>query len=145
VVVAHCASLGSGRGDVPGGAELSNFELFTQLMDERRYEGRLFGDISAITQYNRMEVIATLLQRTDWHARLLNGSDYPLPGVVPLVPLQGLVDLQLLHADAVKPLSRLREGNVLLFDFVLKRSLRYNGEGFADKVFETAPFFSQPA
>jgi len=144
VVVAHCASLGSGRGDVPGGAELTNFELFTQLMDERRYEGRLFGDISAITQYNRMEVIATLLQRTDWHARLLNGSDYPLPGVVPLVPLQGLVDLQLLDADAVKPLSRLREGNVLLFDFVLKRSLRYNGLGFADKIFETAPFFSQP-
>jgi mannonate dehydratase len=145
VVVAHGASLGSGRGDVPGGAELSNFELFTQLMDEPRYAGRVFGDISAITQFNRMEVIATLLERTDWHARLLNGSDYPLPGVVPLVPLPGLVDFQLLDAAAVQPLSRLRDSNVLLFDFVLKRSLRYNGERFADTIFETAPFFSQPA
>jgi len=145
VVVAHCASLGSGRGDSPDSAELTNFALFTQLMDEQRYEGKVFGDISAITQYNRMEVIATLLGRTDWHARLLNGSDYPLPGVVPLVSLQGLVDLQLLDADAVKPLSRLRDSNVLLFDFVLKRNLRYNGQGFADKIFETAPFFSQPA
>jgi hypothetical protein len=27
-----------------------------------------------------MEVVATLLARRDWHARLLNGSDYPLPG-----------------------------------------------------------------
>ncbi len=131
VVVAHCASLGSGHSDVSGAAELSNFALFAQLMDEQRYEGKLFGDISAITQFNRMEVIAPLLARRDWHARLLNGSDYPLPGVVPLVSLQGLVDLQLLDAAAVEPLSRLRESNVLLFDFVLKRSLRKDGQGFA--------------
>ena len=115
-------------------------------MDEQRYEGKLFGDISAITQFNRMEVIATLLARRDWHARLLNGSDYPLPGVVPLVSLQGLVDLQLLDATAVKPLSRLRDSNVLLFDFVLKRSLRKDGQGFAaHPMFETAPFFTPPA
>jgi len=145
VIVAHCASLGSGQGDVADAAGLSNFALFTQLMDEQRYEGKLFGDISAITQFNRMEVVAPLLARRDWHARLLNGSDYPLPGVVPLVSLQGLVDLRLLDATAVKPLSRLRDSNVLLFDFVLKRSLRYNGQGFAERVFETAPFFGQPA
>ena len=90
-------------------------------------------------------IIASLLARTDWHGRLLNGSDYPLPGVVPLVSLQGLVDAQLLDATAVKPLTRLRDSNVLLFDFVLKRSLRKNGQGFAATVFETAPFFTQPA
>jgi predicted TIM-barrel fold metal-dependent hydrolase len=145
VVVAHCASLGSGRSDVSSAAESTNFTLFTQLMEEARYEGRLFGDISAITQYNRMEVIAPLLARPDWHARLLNGSDYPLPGVVPLISLEGLVDLQLLDAAAVEPLRRLRESNVLLFDFVLKRSLRKDGQGFATAVFETAPFFSRPA
>jgi predicted TIM-barrel fold metal-dependent hydrolase len=143
VVVAHCASLGSGQGDSASAADLTNFSLFTQLMDEQRYEGRLFGDISAITQFNRMEVIAPLLARRDWHARLLNGSDYPLPGVVPLISLQGLVDLELLDATAVKPLSRLRDSNVLLFDFVLKRSLRKDGEGFATSVFETAPFFTR--
>jgi len=145
VVVAHCASLGRGQGDVAGAEDLTNFALFAQLMDEQRYEGRLFGDISAITQFNRMEVIATLLARRDWHGRLLNGSDYPLPGVVPLVSLPGLVDLQLLDATAVKPLSRLRDSNVLLFDFVLKRSLRKDGQGFAASVFETAPFFTPPA
>jgi len=145
VVVAHCASLGRGQGDVADAADLTNFALFAQLMDEQRYEGKLFGDISAITQFNRMEVIAPLLARRDWHARLLNGSDYPLPGVVPLVSLPGLVDLQLLDATAVKPLSRLRDSNVLLFDFVLKRSLRKDGQGFAASVFETAPFFTPPA
>jgi uncharacterized protein len=145
VVVAHCASLGSGHGDVAGSAELANFALFAQLMDDQRYEGTLFGDISAITQFNRMEVIASLLARPDWHPRLLNGSDYPLPGVVPLVSLQGLVDLQLLDATAVEPLSRLRKSNVLLFDWVLKRSLRKDDKGFATSVFETAPFFTRPA
>ncbi len=143
VVVAHCASLGSGQGDVAGAADLTNFALFAQLMDEQRYEGRLFGDISAITQFNRMEVIASLLARRDWHARLLNGSDYPLPGVVPLVSLQGLVDSQLLDATAVKPLRRLRDSNVLLFDFVLKRSLRKDGQGFAQfGVRDRAIFYS---
>jgi uncharacterized protein len=144
VVVAHCASLGSARSDAAGAVELSNFALFTQLMEEARYEGRLFGDISAITQFNRKEVIAPLLARPDWHARLLNGSDYPLPGVVPLVSLEGLVELQLLDATAVEPLRRLRERNVLLYDFVLKRSLRRDGQGFATSVFETASFFARP-
>jgi len=51
----------------------------------------------------------------------------------------------LLDATAVEPLSRLRESNVLLYDFVLKRSLRQDGQGFATSVFETAPFFTRTA
>lgn len=142
VVVAHCASLGTAQGDV---AELSNFELFAQMMDDARYRENLYGDISAITQFNRMDVIATLLARRDWHARLLNGSDYPLPGVVPLVSLESLVEERLLEAGAVEPLARMRDNNVLLFDFVLKRSLRLDGHGFTPSVFETAPFFTRVA
>ena len=68
----------------------------------------------------------------------------PLPGVVPLVSLEALADRKLLDAAAVEPLARLREFNVLLYDFVLKRSLRSDGQGFAASVFETAPFFRQP-
>lgn len=142
VVVAHCASLGSAHDEV---GEVSNFELFTQLMEEERYRGNLYGDISAITQYNRVHVIAALLERRDWQTRLLNGSDYPLPGVVPLVSLEALVAANLLDAAAVAPLARLREHNALLFDFVLKRSLRRDGEVFAGSVFETAAFFTRTA
>ncbi len=145
VVVAHCASLGTGHSDAPNSEELSNFGLFAQLMDDTRYRDNLFGDISAVTQHNRKHVIATLLARPDWHQRLLNGSDYPLPGVVPLVSLQGLVDLQLLDDAAIEPLSSLRDSNVLLYDFLLKRSLRKDGQGFAKSVFETKPFFRRPA
>lgn len=142
VVVAHCASLGHNE-DSDGPTPLSNFDLFARLMEDPRYRSNLFGDISAITQSNRMSVIAPLLERRDWQERLLNGSDYPLPGVVPLINLRALAELRLLDPAALEPLRRLRDTNVLLFDFVLKRSLAAKGQGFAAPVFETAPFFKR--
>ncbi len=144
VVIAHCASLGDGEDtDRPGTATLSNFDLFARLMDEPRYRANLVGDISAITQGNRMNVIPTLLARRDWHDRLLNGSDYPLPGVVPLIPLNALVERGVLDSGAVVTLAALRGHNVLLFDFVLKRTLASKGVGFPPTVFETRPYFIQ--
>jgi mannonate dehydratase len=94
-----------------------------------------------VVQSNRVDVIPTLLSRRDWQGRLLNGSDYPLPGVVPLIDVRKLVTRGLLAAELVEPLLQLRHHNVLLFDFVLKRSLALNGQRFADEVFQTAPFF----
>jgi mannonate dehydratase len=148
VVVAHCASLGHGEdlgGQGAGGDKPSNFDLFVRLMDEPQYRQTLYGDISAVVQSNRVDVIPTLLSRRTWHQRLLNGSDYPLPGVVPLIDLRKLSASGLLAADMVEPLLQLRHHNVLMFDFVLKRSLALNGERFANEVFETAPFFARPA
>lgn len=140
VVVAHCASLGNGEDTERGGVK-PNFELFARLMDDPRYAATLAADISSVTQANRLDVVETLLARRDWHARLLNGSDYPLPGVVPLVSLRKLALRGLLVAEALPALAQLRNHNVLLFDFVLKRSLGNNGGGFARSVFETRPFF----
>ena len=83
VIVAHCASLGS---DIDldkglGGVRVKSFDLFTRMMEEPRYENLLFGDVSVITQTNRLgTLLTTVLTRNDWHPRLLNGSDYPLPG-----------------------------------------------------------------
>jgi hypothetical protein len=54
------------------------------MMGEARYEKLLFADISALTQRNRsVEMLRLLIERSEWHPRLLNGSDYPLPGIVP--------------------------------------------------------------
>ena len=70
---------------------MSNFSLFARLMNDRRFEGLLFGDISAVIQRNRRaSVLKALLETEDWHERLVNGSDYPLPGVVPLISLRKL-------------------------------------------------------
>lgn len=145
VIVAHCASLGHGEelDDKKANGEPSNFELFVRMMDMPQYRGVLFGDISAVVQANRLDVIPTLLSRRDWQPRLLNGSDYPLPGVVPLIDVRKLIARGLLAADSLETLLALRHHNVLLFDFVVKRSLALNGQRFANEVFETAPFFAR--
>lgn len=144
VVVAHCASMGQDR-DLDRGASgppVDSFELFARLMGEARHAGRLFGDISAMTQVNRAGgSLARTLEREEWHARLLNGSDYPLPGLMPIFSVDYIVSLGLLPAAAAPVISEIRAHNPLLFDFVLKRSLRTRGKAFAASVFETRRFF----
>lgn len=141
VVVAHCASHGDDLDQT--GKRRSSFEIFADMLD-RNLEG-LYGDISAVTQFNRAEVLQTLLARPEWHKRLLNGSDYPLPGILPLISLNKLIKLNLLDASAKPFLTGLREHNPLLFDLALKRLLRHKGNRFADAVFETRDFFDRKA
>jgi mannonate dehydratase len=145
VIVAHCGSLGSGV-DLDKGANgpaVENFELFARMMDEPQYEGRLFGDISAITQINRLGTpLTTVLQREEWHPRLLNGSDHPLPGVMPLFSVTEMATRGYLDEKLVEPISALRHHNPLLFDFVLKRHLAVEGRRFANTVFETGRTFA---
>jgi mannonate dehydratase len=145
VVVAHCASHGKDADLDRGanGSRRSSFELFARLMDEPGHAGRLFADISAVTQFNRADALETLLTRPDWHVRLLNGSDYPLPGILPLISLDRLVARNLLAVEAKPFLNGVREHNPLLFDFALKRLLRRDGKGFATGVFETRAFFDR--
>ncbi|RKZ37444.1 MAG: amidohydrolase [Gammaproteobacteria bacterium] len=145
VIVAHCASLGVGhdtdRG--PDGPQVPNFLLFARMMEEARYQDLLFGEISAVTQSNRAPVVLdTLLARTEWHPRLVNGSDYPLPGVYPLFAPQRMAERGLLAPGDVPVLSAVRQHNPLLFDFLLKRTLRRGAQGFAPTVFESGRLFS---
>jgi mannonate dehydratase len=144
VVVAHCASLGK---DVDldqgkGAPHRSSFELFARLMDDPAWKDLLAGDISAITLRNRnLKVVKDLLQRREWHGRLLNGSDYPLPGILPLISPSALADAGLLPREAVADLEWLREHNPLYFDLALKRALRWQGRAFPASVFATRRFF----
>jgi mannonate dehydratase len=145
VVVAHCASIGEDR-DLdrgPNGPLMQSFALFTRLMDEARYEGRLFGELSAMTQLNRAgATLAAVIERAEWHHRLLNGSDYPLPGIMPLYSVDYMVDLKFIKPALAPVLSAIRRHNPLLFDFVLKRNLEVNGRRLAASVFETRAFFA---
>jgi mannonate dehydratase len=150
VIAAHCATMGTSADldadrNPSKAPQARNIDLFARLMAERRYEGLLFGDISAVTQTNRMEHLPLLLEHRDWHPRLLNGSDYPLPGVMPLFSLSRLVKLGVLEESAVPAIKELRRANALLFDFTLKRALRYRGSRFADSVFHTRDFFLRSA
>lgn len=145
-VVAHCASSGD---DIdleqgPNGPRVSSFELFARMMDRPEYAPRLFGDISAIVLRNRHpQVLQTLLTRQDWHPRLLNGSDYPLPGIVPITSPSALARAGLLDKELCEPLNRVREHNPLYFDFLLKRHLQWDGIRFPTCTFETRAFFQR--
>lgn len=139
VIVAHCASLGRGR-DLDKGGEgplQSNFSLFARLMNETRHEGKLFGEISAVTQRNRDgTVLKTLLETEAWHPRLVNGSDYPLPGVIPLISPGKLRRQGFLDDAAIEVLEQVRQHNAILFDFMLKRLLRSGSNSFSPGIFE---------
>jgi mannonate dehydratase len=143
VVIAHCASMGQDRDLDRGenGPYLDSFLLFQRMMDDPRYP-TLHGDIAAMTQVNRAgSALATVIERTDWHARLINGSDYPLPGVMPIFSVDYLVSLGLLKAGLTEILKEIRFHNPLLFDFVLKRHLQSNSKALSSGVFETRAFF----
>ena len=143
VIVAHCASLGEAiDSDRPSAPEVPAFELFARLMAQPAYEGLLWGDLSAVFQSNRRaEVWQALLGRPDWHARLLHGSDYPLPGLKPLTRLGKLQGAGLLTEDDAQQLALLREHNPLLSDLMLKRSLRQAGQGLELTAFATRRAF----
>ena len=145
VVVAHCASIGDDVDLDAGsaGPRRASFDLFARLMAEPRATNGLYGDISAIVLRNRdTDCIRALLQRSEWHPRLLNGSDYPLPGVLPIVSPAALARAGLLPADAVADLESVREHNPLLFDLAVKRLLNWEGKTFPVSVFETRRVFS---
>lgn len=127
VIIAHAASLGTCDDlDRGAGKTASCFELFLRLMDEPKYVGLAFGEISAMLQFNRMPVpFATLLKRQDLHTRLVNGSDYPLPAINSLIWTRSLARNGFITAEERQQLNEIYDYNPLLFDFVLKRTVRH--------------------
>ena len=69
VIAAHVASLGQRDGR-------SNFDRLADLFPAWP---NLYADTSALTLYTRWRVLLRLVERTDLHARLVHGSDFPLP------------------------------------------------------------------
>ncbi|HEY2962043.1 MAG TPA: amidohydrolase family protein [Pyrinomonadaceae bacterium] len=129
VIVAHCAGLGTNEDlDSRDRQQVDNFDLFLRLMDEKRYEGLVFGEVSAMTQFNRLgKPLSTILAREDLHQRLVNGSDYPLPAVNVLIRTRPLVKYGYITNAEAGSLKEIYQYNPLLFDFVLKRIIRLPG------------------
>ena len=144
VIVAHCAGLGTNEDlDSKDRKQCDNFDLFLRLMDEKRYEGLVFGEISAMTQFNRSgKPLQTILEREDLHERLVNGSDYPLPAVNVLIRTRPLVKQGYLTTAEGECLREIYDYNPLLFDFVLKRHLKRPG---TSQKLPAAIFMTNPA
>ena len=126
VIVAHCASLGEyPDADDPQRTVRPSLDLFLRLMDTPDYEGRLWGEISALTLFNRVgNALSRILRRTDLHHRLIHGSDYPIPAIDPLIHTWQIMGADLIDPDTRGPLAELWNASPLLFEFVLKRCLR---------------------
>jgi len=148
VVMAHAGNRGSSDDLDNPGRRARNFELFLRMMDDPRYQGRLFADISMLTQALRSRSdMETLLERSDLHPRLVNGSDYPLPAVDVLI-LPGLLrGAGFITGEERRALSEIYRANPLLFDFVLKRALRHprTGARFPAEMFVTHPALARTA
>ena len=129
VIVAHCAGLGENEDlDDSERSRRPNFDLFLRLMGEKRYEGLLFADISAMTQYNRAgRPLRTVIERAGLHERLVNGSDYPLPAINILIRTGALRKQGYIDNDERVWLNEIYDYNPLLFDFVLKRAIKLPG------------------
>jgi uncharacterized protein len=145
VILAHCAGLGTNEDlDSRDRKVVDNFDLFMRLMDEKRYEGLVFGELSAMTQFNRSAKLRTMLAREDLHERIVNGSDYPLPAVNLLIRTRPLVKQGYINAGEAASLKEIYDYNPLLFDFVLKRTLKLPGssKGFPPSIFMINPSLS---
>jgi hypothetical protein len=143
-IVAHCASLGFNKDlDDPSGKRVHNFQLFMRLMDDKRYEGLVFGDISAMTQFNRIgHPLSAVIGREDLHGRLVNGSDYPLPAINLLIRTRPLLRAGYINAEERDSLREIYRFNPLLFDYTLKRCLKLPG---TNKRLPASVFQSNPA
>ncbi len=139
IVMAHCASLGKDEDLDNNNKKVPSFELFMRLMNEKKYENLLYGEISATTQFNRLPTpILTLLENPNLHKRLVNGSDYPLPAINVIIQTKSLVKYGMITKQERRYLNEIYQYNPLLFDYVLKRTIRHpkTGAKFDSRVFE---------
>lgn len=143
VVMAHCASDGDDEDLDHGNRRVSSIDLFARVMDTPDYQTLAYGEISAITLVNHSWAIKRILERPDWHHRIVNGSDYPLPAIMPLINTKQLHRMGLLDSKHLPFLQALKQNNALMFDFALKRLMSYQGKQFPAQVFETRTLFDQ--
>jgi hypothetical protein len=138
VVIAHCASAGDSEDFDHLGTLAPSFELFLRMMAEPRYQGLLFGEISALTQWRRLDVLETLLDRPELHSRLVDGSDYPLPGVNSAVWTWQMWRRGMITWEERGQLNEIYAYNPLLFEYVIKRTIRSpkTGARFPASIFE---------
>ena len=143
VVMAHVASLGECKEEdseicTPGTPYI---DIAIEMLEESQYKDLLFADISALTQDNRKDNLDKVLAKASIHSQLINGSDYPLPAVNIVIQTGTLESAGYITSQERESLNEIYDFNPLLFDFVLKRTLRHTqtGEKFPPSVFLEHP------
>lgn len=133
--------LHSGRDGVehePGqdGQRRSHFERFRQIM--AAYPDHAFGELGAVPYLGTARILDSMIADPSIACRLVDGSDYPNPAIAVINPTGRLLRDGYLRwegdADDAAAIARkdaldeIYGYNPLLFDFVLKRTIRVNGK-----------------
>jgi predicted TIM-barrel fold metal-dependent hydrolase len=124
VIMAHLATLGTCHDMDNHDREATCFELALAMLENPEYKTILFADISAVTQSNRAIRLAGILNDQSLHHRLVNGSDYPLPAINILYKTTQLESMGFISEQEKDQLNEIYSYNPLLFDFVLKRTVK---------------------
>ncbi len=113
----------------------SFFEMMHRASREEKWS--LYGDISALTITKNIERFKEIIGNKELHNKILYGSDYPLPAVYALYPVNNLIDKGYLDKRYKAPLKEIFKYNPLVFDFVLKRNIKHpvNGKKLPEEVF----------
>ena len=131
IVALHAASAGLYVDlESPNQEQVSGFTLLLRLLEEPRYEGLLFAETSAMTFEGHIgEPLLTLLERDDLQKRFVNGSDYPFAAVNWALRTSTLAAMGLITPAERDALDEIYNYNPLLFDFVVKRTIRHPKTG----------------
>ncbi len=154
VVALHSARIGKDKT-----TGVSYFHRLIRMMKEEKYRDRSYAEISMTTLAHNYfggsgkEVLAELIHHSQVQGvlsqRLINGSDYPVPAISLLNPTGTLRRLDMISDDEKRQLDEIFTYNPILFDFVLKRTVKINAGGtafrFPDAVFTSARFYQTPA
>jgi len=131
VVMAHIGSLGECATIESAVCEPGTpyVDIAIKMMREKKYKTRLFADISALSQFNRLHVLDKVIAATDIHDNLINGSDYPLPAVNFVIQTSALVRSGHITSTDRDLINEIYDVNPMLFDYVLKRSIKHSTTG----------------
>lgn len=124
IVMVHCAAAGR-YPDPEGEGRVGGTELFLRLMRNPDYADHLRGAIAGIaTRWRNRGALTRLLQHPQIADRLVYASGYPLPAVDAAIDTGELADQGFITHRQADALEAIYAVNPLLFDFVLKRTLR---------------------
>lgn len=146
IVAAHCASEGKNIDfESDEKCKVDNFDLFMRLMNDSRYDGKLFADVSAMIGFKRLGTpLDTAITDKKLQSRLLFGSDYPVPCLNIVVNLSMLEKYGYINSDEGNTLREIYYYNPLLFNFVTFRTLKKEHPDtkeickFSNEVFENS-------
>ncbi len=130
VIAAHSACSGTSRGD-------SYYDRFVRLC--REYP-TLYGDISSLTQLNRLGTLRRVLKERDLRGRLVYGTDMPLINTAIVSPFAFLFSISPRRMAIIVGIR-----NPWDRDMALKEALGVGHAIFADEGFSNSRFFQQLA